>query len=184
MSELIPKIIKFKDYPEFQPNLTPYQIFKKGAFGGTYWRPIYSSINKKKYKDQHKEFNWKNISEDYLTSTKCDLTKNKYKVHSGTSLEYWESKEWIKSQDPYGAVQWYCRFYNSRRSEDDERQIKRWLGVAGPNGRFRKRLIKLIKEKNGKYNDYSISPKIRQLLLHWYYELTEEDYNEGIKNLT
>ena len=31
----------------------------------------------------------------------------------------------------------------------------------------------MIKNKNAKYNDYSISPKIRQILLHWGYELVE-----------
>ena len=31
----------------------------------------------------------------------------------------------------------------------------------------------MIKDKGAKYNDYSISPKIRQILLHWGYELIE-----------
>jgi len=176
MSNLKPKNINFKDYPKFKPNLTPYQIFKKGAFGGTYWRPIYSSITKKKYKNQYKEFDWKDIAEDYLISSKYDLDKNKYKVKSGTTLEYWESKNWIISQDPYGWIQWYCRFYNGKRTNDDERQIKRWLNFSGPSGRFRRRLINMIKEKNSKYNDYNISPVIRQGLLHWAYELTNDDY--------
>ena len=43
-----PKKIKFDDYPDFTPNLTPRQIFLLGSFGGTYWRPIYSQITKKK----------------------------------------------------------------------------------------------------------------------------------------
>ena len=43
--------IIFKDYPDFKPNLTPQEIFELGSFGGTYWRPIYSSITKKKYKN-------------------------------------------------------------------------------------------------------------------------------------
>ena len=183
MSKLKPKTISFKDFKDFTPNLTPYQMFKKGSFCGQYWRPIYSSVNKKKYKNQYKEFDWGDIPVDYLASEECDKKKNKYKVNSGTSLEYWESNGWIKPNDPYGAVQWYCRFYNGRRGEDDEWQIKRWEGIAGPNGRFRKRLIKMIKEKGTTYDDYSVSPKIRQLLLHWYYELTEEDYKNGVKNL-
>ena len=29
----------------------------------------------------------------------------------------------------------------------------------------------MIKYVNGNFNDYSISPKIRQILLHWIYEL-------------
>ena len=33
----------------------------------------------------------------------------------------------------------------------------------------------MIKNKGGKFNDYSISPKIRQILLHSGYELVESD---------
>ena len=177
----MPKEIKFKDYPEFRPNLTPREMFKRGSFGGYYWRPIYSSVTKKNYKNQHKEFPkswWKGIPEEWLTSPKKNKDINKYKVKSGTSLKYWESKGWMKPQDPYGWVQWFCRFYRGRRTPDDERQIKRWLGVAGPNGRFRKRLINMCKDKGKKYNDYSVSPVIRQLLLHWGYELTEKDFKK------
>ena len=29
----------------------------------------------------------------------------------------------------------------------------------------------MIKDSGGKFNDYWISPKIRQILLHWGYEL-------------
>ena len=39
--------------------------------------------------------------------------------------------------------------------------------------RFRGKLVKMIKVAGSKYDDYSISPKIRQILLHWGYELTE-----------
>ena len=42
----------FKDHPEFTPNLTPQQMFKKGSFGGTYWRPIKSSVTGKTYKNK------------------------------------------------------------------------------------------------------------------------------------
>lgn len=125
-------MIIFKDHPEFTPDLTPRQIFEMGSFGGTYWRPIYSTITKKYYKDQHKEFPkswWKGIPEDHLTRSWKDYDKkiNKYGVKVGTTLEYWEDKGWIHPQDPYGWVQWYSRFYAGRRTEDDNRQIKRWL---------------------------------------------------------
>jgi hypothetical protein len=33
-----------------------------------------------------------------------------------------------------------------------------------------------IIKKNKEYNDYSISPVIRQVLLHWGYELTNKDF--------
>ena len=42
--------------------------------------------------------------------------------------------------------------------------------------RFRSKLVKIIKDANSKFDDYSISPKIRQILLHWGYELTEKDF--------
>ena len=35
---------------------------------------------------------------------------------------------------------------------------------------------KWLKSAGNKYDDYSISPKIRQILLHWDYELTEKDF--------
>ena len=42
--------------------------------------------------------------------------------------------------------------------------------------RFRDKLVKMIKNANSKFDDYSISPKIRQILLHWGYEFTEKDF--------
>lgn len=60
-------VIRFEDYPEFRPNLTPYEIFKLGSFGGTYFRPIFSNITKKYYKDADLEFDWKYIPRSKLT---------------------------------------------------------------------------------------------------------------------
>ena len=34
----------------------------------------------------------------------------------------------------------------------------------------------MIKDTGSKFDDYSISPKIRKILLHWGYELTEKDF--------
>ena len=174
----------FKDYPDFKPNVSPRDIFKKGSFGGTYWRPIYSSITNRNYKNQHKKLPklwWKDIPENHLSNSTCDISINKYKVRVGTSLKFWENKGWITNYDPYGWVQWYCHFYNGRRTKDDERQIKRWKRFAGEKGRFRKWLVTLILKKKGTWDDYSISPKIRQTLLHWGYELTKKDYEYEIK---
>lgn len=173
-------VIKFKDHPEFRPNLTPRQMFKYGSFGGGYWRPIYSSITKRNYKNQHKKYprSWfEGIPESKLTKEIYDPSVNKYRVKVGQGLEEWESSGWIVAQDPYGWVQWYCNFYNGRRTADDARQIKRWQGVAGENGRFKKRLINEIKAKRRKdgHNDFTISPVIRQILQHWAYKLTKND---------
>ena len=42
--------------------------------------------------------------------------------------------------------------------------------------RFRGKVVKMIKDAGSKYDDYSISPKIRQILLLWGYELIEKDF--------
>ena len=34
----------------------------------------------------------------------------------------------------------------------------------------------MIKDAGSKFNDLSISPKIRHILLHWGYDLTEKDF--------
>ena len=39
------------------PNKTPAEIIKEGAFGGTYFRDIYSSVNGIWYRNSWKEFN-------------------------------------------------------------------------------------------------------------------------------
>lgn len=165
----------FPDHPEFTPNLSPKEMFDKGIFGGTYFRKIHSNVLNKNIDNAWKEFPKKWFNKHPCNLPKENLSINKYKVHSGTSLAYWEQQGWIKKQDPFGWVQWYCRFFQGRRSPDDKRQIKRWLGVA--HGRFRNRLINLCISNHKKYNDPSISPIIRQLLLQWAYELTFSDFN-------
>ena len=42
--------------------------------------------------------------------------------------------------------------------------------------RFRCKLVKMIKDVGSKFDDFSISPKIRHILLHWGHELTEKDF--------
>ena len=87
-------------------------------------------------------------------------------------MVYWENKRWINSIDSYGWFQWCFRYWLGRRSLDNKRQIARWKGIAS---RFKGKLIKMIKDVNGRFDDYSISPKVRQILLHWGYELVGSD---------
>ena len=107
--------------------------------------------------------------------------ENKYKVKVGTTLGFWENKGWITKHNPYGWVHWYCDYKKGKRGPDDERQIKRWLKLAGPKGRFRRFLVTQIIKKKGKWNDETTSPKIRQVLQHWGYKLTKKDYDTEIK---
>jgi len=172
--------IIFSDYPEFRPNITPREMFKLGSFGGTYWRPIKSDVTKKNYKNKHNKYPkswWKDIPDEWMTTEWDDYDKsiNKYKVKVGTTLEFWEEKDWITKYHPYGWVQWYCDFYNNKRGPDDCRQIDRWVKTAGANSRFRRALINLIIKKKTTYNDFKISPKRRQTLQHWGYVLTKKD---------
>ena len=47
-------------------NKTPIEVIREGAFGGTYFRDIYSGINGKWYKNSWKEFDQlKNIDQKY-----------------------------------------------------------------------------------------------------------------------
>ena len=179
----------FTDYPEFKPNLSPREIFKLGSFGGTYLREIYSSVTKKWYKNVHHKFpkSWfKSIPEDWLTRPwdEYDKNINRYKVKVGTTLEFWESKHWITKWDVYGWCEWYCNFFLGRRCPDDERQVKRWLQTAGPNSRFRLRLINMIKKKKTSYDDYSVSPAIHQTLQHWFPSNYYKYYKYYYKSLT
>ena len=177
----------FKDYPDFKPNLSPREMFKLGSFGGTYWRPIKSRVVGKELKNVHKKYEklgwWKDIPDSWLITPYEDYNVdiNKYKVKVGTTLVFWEDKGWINKSHPYGWVQWYCDFFIGERSDDDERQIKRWKGVAGERGRFMRFLVTQILKKNKKWNDETVSPKIRQTLQHWAYKLTESDFDYEIK---
>ena len=171
-------------HKQFKPNKSPKQVFKLGAFGGTYFRPIHSSITNKDYtpseamKGLPKSWFQGLDMKTMVTSSKYDKKVNKYKVKCGSSLEAWEDSGWIVEQDPYGWFQWYCRYCTGRRTQDDARQIGRWLKLAGPNGRFRRTLMNKIIKNNATYDDFSISPVIRQVLLHWGYQLTKKDLDQ------
>ena len=147
---------------DFGPNVSPVEIIKKGSFGGTYFRDIYSRVNDKWYRNNWKEFKeLEGIDKKYYFSDFYDVSLNFYGVKCGTSLRLWEKKGWINEIDPYGWFQWYFRYWKGRRSEDDQRQIERWKKIVS---RFKGKLIKMISEGKD-------SPKIRQVLLHWGYEL-------------
>ena len=86
---------------------------------------------------------------------------NCYGIKCGTRLRFWEKKGWIKPIDSYGWFQWYFRYWKGRKSEDDQRQISRWNRIVS-------RFVGILKKLIDKGSD---SPKIRQVLLHWCYEL-------------
>ena len=153
---------------DFSPNKTSIEIINEGAFGGTYFRDIYSNVTEKWHKKSWKEFNQlKNIDKKYYCSDYYNVAVNKYSIKYRTQLRSWENKGWINKIDSYGWFQWYFRYWLDRRSEDDERQINKWKKIES---RFKGKLVKIIKDAGSKFDDYSISPKIRQILLHWSYD--------------
>jgi hypothetical protein len=136
--------------PLFLPQLTPKQMLQLGVFGGKYMT------------DCKKEFpkNWFNRAK--LSPTKKDVELNYFKVDASQPLSVWQQKGWIKSNDPRGWFQWYCRYYMGRRlGEEDTRQIKRWKAM--------KRHVAQIKV-NCKPKDLTCRKKQRQALLHWAYD--------------
>ena len=61
----------------------------------------------------------------------------------------------------------YCRFFEGRRSGDDERQIGRWLKCCGPTGRWKGNLVGKVLISGRAFNDPAVAPVVRQTLLHW-----------------
>jgi len=177
----------FDDAPSFKPNMSPEDVLRAGSFGGTYYRPIKSSVTGISYDKMWLEFpqDWfKDLKTKTLVSSLTYRNEiNKYKVKCGGDLNMWESSGWIKKQDPYGWYHWYCRFYLGRRTEDDERQMKRWANCTGAKGRWKNNLIGKIFRGGKKFDDFKVSPVVRQILLHWGYTLTKADYEIGKKRV-
>lgn len=176
------KCFEFEDYPDFRPNLSPAQVIHAGSFGGTYFRSIVSKTARKTFPEGvHLEFpsEWfQGIDvERYVISSSYQKQVNKYGVKSGNDLEFWEEKGWMREQDPYGWFQWYCRFFLGRRTEDDERQVARWVKAIGIKGRWRTFLVGQCVKAGTAWDDVSASPVTRQTLLHWGYEITQADFD-------
>ena len=91
---------------DFGISVSPVEVIKKGAFGGTYFRNIYSGVNGKWYKDSWKEYKeLESIDKKNYSSDFYDASLTFYGVKCGTSLRFWENKGWINEIDPYGWFQ-------------------------------------------------------------------------------
>ncbi len=136
-----------KFHPDFKPDLTPKQMLKLGVFGGDYFLG-------KIPKDLPKSW----FVGVKLSNHGKDKEYNFFKVSASQSLAEWKKKGWIHRQDPLGWFQWYCRYYQGRRTKDDERQIKRWKGIQPQVAAVR---------KNCRKGDVACRPRQRQAILHW-----------------
>lgn len=160
---------------DFTPNLSPKEIIRLGSFGGIYFYDEGGRID-----INYKEFpsDWfEGLEESFYLSKKYNRKINFFKIKSGLSQEEWEEKGWINKQDPRGWFQWYCRYYMGRRTDDDERQIKRWNNFCGEKGRWRNYIYSKINKRGTSTDDISFSLAVRQSLLHWGYMINNGDFD-------
>jgi hypothetical protein len=130
----------------FNPALTPTEMLQLGVFGGSY---MHGCLH-----DYPAEF-----SAGVTTVPKSNPRFNCFKVQSGDSREYWESRGWMSVEDPLGWFEWYCRYWMGRELPgEDSRQIARWAAFAP---RHRGAIIAFAS------GDITGRSKTRQALLHW-----------------
>jgi hypothetical protein len=153
----------------FKPNLTPSQMLKKGIFGGSYFGV--QKLQGDMYYDELFE-SFVDVDKSLYMGDKYQPKSNKFKIRSGKDYQFWNDMNWMHEDDPYGWFEWYCKYYMGRRHSDDQRQIQRWLDFCGPKGRWRQRIYGMIDDTG----NWDVSPRIQQSLLHWGYEVNENDY--------
>jgi len=155
-----------------QPNLTPAEVIRLGSFGGTY----FSDATRIDVAEFPAEW-FTGLPTDMYASDTYNRRVNRHRVKCGSSQADWDAAGWIHPDDPRGWFQWYCRWHAGRTHDDDIRQIRRWLACASPvTGRWTRTLFGKMRAKGADVHDQSVSPVIRQTLLHWAYEPTEADY--------
>ena len=160
------------DPMDFKPNLTPEQMIRSGMFGGVYFR------RKELFDPRELPQDWfVGLEPAFYDSPVWVASNNKFGVWAGSTQSAWEDAGWIRPQDPRGWVQWYFRWWQGRRTEDDVRQQARWMNFASiTQGRWSNMLYGKVHKAGATYDDASISPVIRQSLHHWAYEANAEDY--------
>ena len=68
---------------DFGANKTPVEVIKEGAFGGTYFRDIYSGVTEKGLIKPWTEFDHlKNIVQTFYCSNYYDISVNKYSLNA------------------------------------------------------------------------------------------------------
>ena len=134
--------------PGFTPYLTPKEMLEMGVFEGKYCNDCTAEFPAEWFTNAK-------------ISDKPNVEMNYFGIKSRQPISVWREKGWIYGPDPRGWFQWYCRYYMGRRSDDDERQIKRWKAM--------KRHIAQLK-KNCRKGDLECRPVQRQALLHWAYD--------------
>lgn len=122
LTELPVKASDFKlkfDLPGFTPIYTPTEILQIGAFGGAFCYKIGSERNIPPEV-------FIGVDKD-LYQSKMDGTNNFFGVLVSPLAHGYMVPTYIKSQDPFGWFEWYCKFYNGiRRPEVDNVRATQW----------------------------------------------------------
>lgn len=184
-------VFHFEGEETFTPNKSPEEMLREGVFGGSYFRPLRSRKLGIVVEGDWKELPEAWISglnvEKYLTNPEYDPEINKFHRSCGQSIEEWEAAGWISHEhDVRGWFQWYYRFFQGRRCDDDERQISRWRKCVGETGRWKRTLLKqyaragvrTVEEEDDDEDDDErpgISPVVSQTCLHWAWEVRQDD---------
>ena len=90
--------------PGFTPDLTPKEMLRLGVFGGKYMT------------DCREEFPRSWFARAKLCVERHDARLNYFGVNASQSLVVWRRNGWIRTQDPRGWFQWYCRYYMGRQN--------------------------------------------------------------------
>jgi hypothetical protein len=176
----------FDSHPTFLPNKSPEEVIREGCFGGSYFRPLKSRKLGIVIEDDYEELPtaWTDglgISR-YLTSPIYNPEINKFKVACGQSIEEWEAAGWINhDHDVRGWFQWYARYFQGRRCDDDERQASRWRKCVGETGRWRRMLLKKymalgvhdVFDDGADEDTPEVSPVMHQTCHHWAFEVRQ-----------
>lgn len=86
-----------------------------------------------------------------------DKTGNFFNVVA--SMKEWPDN-WHHPEHPLGWFQWYEGYAAGKRTEDDERQIKRWLS-------FKARHVAQLQKADPSLANLQVQPRRRQALLNW-----------------
>ena len=79
--------------------------------------------------------------------------------HTDASMSAWPDS-WHNKEHPKGWFQWWEGYSAGKITEDDERQIKRWLS-------FKARHLAQLKKADPTLQDLTVQPRRRQALLNW-----------------
>lgn len=196
-------VFHFDSHPIFTPNKSPAEMIREGAFGGTYFRPLWSRKLQTTIEDDYLDtllpewYQGLNV-EKFLTSQEYDPEVNKFQVASGQTIEEWEKAGWIRHEyDVRGWFQWYCRFFRGRRCDDDDRQVGRWDRCVGEKGRWRRILLKkylqagvrsvtdegMDEDAEDEAGGTGLSPVGHQTCHHWAYNVTQAALDQAWRGL-